>query len=192
MKLPLTDVFAETVRRLDASRSDESAWKLLNACLWPLLLATSFHILRGNRHLAEDATQEALLRLFRYARFEDFRDNPEAFRSYALVICRNVCRRYLSQLFREPAYSGEVPEDRHETESLPGGDPELIAIRSNIFIRLFLDLDSEQRELLNLLLQGYSIAEIASRLGIKYTNTAVRIHRLRKDIAKSLKTERVI
>src|SRR5437016_6907695 len=128
METTATDPLTEVVTRLGSSRSNESAWQLLHAQLWPLLFATSYRILRGNRHLAEDAAQDAFLRLFRYAQFEAFKDNPPAFRSYALAICRNVGLGYLSRLLKDPKCSEESSDDSISTVSSPSSNPEMVAI----------------------------------------------------------------
>src|SRR5438270_7979499 len=96
----LPESFAEAVKRLAKRRSDAEAWETISTILWPLLFATSYRIQRGNRAMAEDAAQESLMRLLRYVRFEQFKDTPEAFCSYALATCRNVNLSYLAFLLR--------------------------------------------------------------------------------------------
>ncbi|MFL6311379.1 MAG: RNA polymerase sigma factor [Terriglobales bacterium] len=181
-------MFHEIVRRLGNSRSDSEAWKALTQILGPTLLATAYRILRGNLPLAEDATQESFLRLFLYAHFEDFSDNPDAFRSYALVTCRNMSRNYLRQLLQNPEVSCEV--DLLEQASSSSQDPESIAVGSSMLAGMVLRLDEDSRELLDLVLQGYTIQEISERLSLTYGNVAVQIHRLRVEIAKWLKKQR--
>jgi RNA polymerase sigma factor (sigma-70 family) len=50
-------------------------------------------------------------------------------------------------------------------------------------------LGPEERRLVDLLMQGLSLEEMASQLDISYANAAVRIHRLRGRILNRLKTK---
>lgn len=168
----------DALKRLEASASDETAWRVLYSELWPRLFGTSFRILGGVRHLAEDATQETFIKLFRKAKISEFVDKPEAFISYALAICRNTSLNYRTQLLRFQ----EVDSSAEQAESIkaPGENPEL----QIILARRILQLGQPYRELLDLLLEGNSIVEIAKKLGISYSATAVRIHRLRNELTK--------
>jgi RNA polymerase sigma factor (sigma-70 family) len=150
-----------------------------------MLFAICYRILWDNRHLAEDALQEAFLKIFQYAKFEEFKTNPEAFRPYALVICRNVARGYLEHLSRDPRVTKEA--NLESMTSATTIDPELYALRSKLLQEVLVRANEDDRTLLNLLLMGYTIKEIADRLSLSYTNTAVKIHRLWAHIANSLK-----
>ena len=180
------------LKRLESERSDEEAWRMLYAHLWPLVFATNYRILRGDRGLAADGGQEVFLRLYRYARFQEFGDRPEAFLSYVLAICRNVSRDYLSLILREPPVSDEEVEaakDESEiTWSAKADNPEIAAIRSNQLSGFLSSLETKDRELVELLLRGSTTPEIAKRLGLTYTNAAVRIHRIRQLARNSMKT----
>jgi RNA polymerase sigma factor (sigma-70 family) len=184
MAISSADEFADVIRRLGSVRSDEEAWKGLSSYLWPVLLATSYRILRGNLALSEDASQEALLRLFRLAPFEQFADNPAAFRSYALAVGRNTALRYLSRILGEQKFSENAEAGEKATLD---ENPELLVIRSNLLAQCIVNLEVGERNMLELLLEGYNISEIASRLGLKYSATAVRIYRLRNKLAKLLR-----
>jgi RNA polymerase sigma factor (sigma-70 family) len=181
------DEFRDVVKKLAKSRSDNTAWKILSQLLGPALLSTAYRILRGNLPLAEDATQESFIRLLLYARFEDFKDNPDAFWSYACVICRNVSRTYLRQLLerQELPIAPDLLDQIFLSQTR--ADPELTVLGDNMLAQIVLRLDGNGRKLLDLILQGYSIHEISEFLGTSYGATAVRIHRLREQIAKWLK-----
>jgi len=184
-----TDKLREILKRLERSRADQEAWNLLYRHLWPLLVAINYRILRGDRELAQDASQEVVLRLFRYVQFEDFQDKPEDFLSYVRAMCRNVSRSYLARLLREPSFSQQLLESRELLKSPTGeNDAEERAILRSEMTAATASLDSDDRKLLDLLRAGATISEIAERLGITYSNAAVRIHRLRLALSKSMKT----
>lgn len=123
--------------------------------------------------------------MIQYTHFEEFRSNPEALRSYSLIICRNVALRYLSHFLRDPVRSDSDAVARANTTS--GEDPESFVIRSRLAEEVLLGLKEESRKLLDLLLKGYSTGEIADRLGIGYSAAAVRIHRLWAELDTKLK-----
>ncbi len=181
-----TETFAECLRRLGSNRSDEGAWSKLYARLRPLLYATCYRLLRGHPQLAEDAVQETILKLFRYARFAEFAANPEAFYSYALAVGRNVSFEYLRHLRRN---AEEDDLESVDVVAVEKDNPESYAIRSKLLAQAVLELNAEDQKLLNLLLQGYSTPEIAGRTGLKYSNTGVRIHRLRAHLRNMLKRQ---
>jgi len=176
---------AAAVERLAISKTDAEAWAWLVECLWPLVLAINFRILRGNQDLAEDAAQETFVRVFQYVRFEEFREKPGDFEFYARAMAGNVGRSYLSWILREPSYSQEPVED------LEGGDEsvERALIGRDEIATLLAGLNPEEQKLALLLGDGASLGEIAEALGISYSNAAVRVHRLRQSQAKQLKTK---
>lgn len=166
---------------------------MLYVHLWPLVFATNYRILRGDRGLAADAGQEVFLRLYRYARFQEFSERPDALLSYVLAICRNVSRNHLSLILREPPVSAdEVQAAMDETENAWASraeNPEVAAIRSNQLSVFLSSLDPEDQQLVELLLRGSTTPEIAQRLGLTYTNAAVRIHRLRRLARNTMTTQ---
>src|SRR6266481_1527611 len=112
MSSTIADKLSPILKRLCRWRADDEAWQMLVRHLWPLVVAINYRILRGQRDLAEDASQEVFLRIFRYVRFDDFVSKPEDFQSYVRAICRNVSRSYLSQLIREPSFLQEELRDQ--------------------------------------------------------------------------------
>jgi RNA polymerase sigma factor (sigma-70 family) len=187
-----TQKLAGVLRRLVLDRSDNEAWKALYLLMWPLVFATAYRNLRGDRELSADAGQEVFLRLYRYARFDEFTENPEAFPGYVSAMCKNVCRDYLSKILREPQLSeAEFQQSLVEFEQERSRDlvsPELSAIRSGEVSAFLSSLDPDDRRLAELLLKGVGTSEAADRLGLTYTNTAVRIYRLRQLARNAMKT----
>jgi RNA polymerase sigma factor (sigma-70 family) len=192
MSSTATGDLSTTLKRLYRSRSDQAAWDLLYTQLWPLLVGINYRILRGHRELAEDASQEAFLKIFRYVHFGDFVEKPEEFRSYVRAICRNVSRTYLSRLLKEPSFSQtELDTEPERPAGFSGRDEELAALERDALAHLMNRLSLEDQRLVALLQQGADLGEIAQSLGISYSNAAVRLHRLRQRLSKSMNTKEI-
>ena len=167
------------LQRLARARDDEPAWKVLHRHLWPYVMAIAFRESRGRAADAEDSAQETLLRLARYATFEELQD-PAALRAYVGTIARRVVRdRLARERRREEGRDGGAP-----------GGPETVA-RAPLFPEHALErarsfLDPEELALFALLLEGADVGQVAARLEIRYGTAAVRIHRLRMKLRKSL------
>lgn len=169
---------AELLSRLANKRDDEQAWELLYGTFWPYVLATMYRLLHGQRELAQDASQEIFYRLLRYARFDNLRD-PQRFFAYVATMCRNVAHDVLS----ETVASVQIEESVGDTATIsPEERVRMIRLRDEILE----GLDEKGRELAALLIDGYTLREIADRLGISYGNVGVRIHRLRLALRRQL------
>lgn len=177
---------ADAVERLSRSKADEEAWQVLVSCLWPLIVAINFRILRGDRGLAQDAGQETLLRIYRYVHFEEFAKKPAEFESYARAIARNVGRSYLARLLREPSYEYEELEGQNEPDPHKESR-EQITIQKDEISSILAGLSPDEQLLAKLMQDGASLDEIANTFGISYSNAAVRVHRLRLVLSRSLK-----
>jgi RNA polymerase sigma factor (sigma-70 family) len=187
MPLATSPKLADILEQLSSSRKDEQAWLMLYKSLWPILIGTSFRILRGNRALAEDASQEALLRILRYARFEDFAGDSEGFKAYVKMVSRNVSRDYLEKLLQQPIGGSEADDRMERLPDQNARDSEREYIRQELASSFYATLEQTDRELLELLQGGTAISEISRALGVSYTNAAVRIHRLRQKVSIFMK-----
>lgn len=176
----------EAVARLARSRRDEDAWQTLYELLWPFAMALNYRVLGGLQDLAEDASQDALIRLARYCPFERL-TNVEAFRAYVRTVCRNVSFTYLRRLKdRHETDLDEVPREQAVATGATHEADERMLLRE-LFGSALDDLDSEDARLLALLASGLSPHEIARIAGISRENTYVRIHRLRRRLGKMLR-----
>ena len=63
--------------------------------------------------------------------------------------------------------------------------------KTNQLHDLLEQLASEDKSLVNMLMEGWSLDGVAKRLSISYTNAAVRIHRLREKLLNGLKAKRL-
>ena len=154
--------------------------------------------LTGNEHEAEDVTQEAFLRAFRF--FESFRG--EDARTWILTIVRNTFyTRYRKARTRDE--SAEFDEDIHslaedDTAPWPGrgqdSDPAAILLRREdvrLLDRALEALPVEFREALVLReLEDLSYKEIAAVAGIPLGTVMSRLARARKLLLQCLQHER--
>lgn len=120
----------------------------------------------GNREDAEEATQTVFLRAL--ASLGTCR-HPEAFRSWLFAIAHNVI--VTTRMAKRPAVALDHAELVHDAGISPE-DHAIAAIERRDITRLLAQLPREQRELVELRLQGLSDKEIAGVLG--RTSGAVR------------------
>ena|ERR1700694_4693051 len=172
--------------RLANSRNDETAWELLYHKLWPLVMAVTFRILGGRRDLAADASQEVFLRLLRYCKFDEFRDS-DAFKAYVYVICRNVAVDFLSKFVRTSEIVTPEPHRESPGSEVESLTPETIAMLRQQLRQLLSELNGPDRQIVDLLIEGFSISEIAIQTGMTYSTVATRLHRMRRRIHNPLK-----
>jgi len=164
--------------RLVEARDDEEAWTALYIRFRPFVYALAYRRANGSQDLAKDATQEVFFRLVKYCPFKKLTDVDD-FRTYLAVVTRNVvailCRRE-----RHPEVQtgllGSPDSELGEPVLTPHG--ETVELRQLLY-RALRELSREERKALALRLEGYSLQEIADRLGISSSNAAVRLHRIR-------------
>jgi DNA-directed RNA polymerase specialized sigma24 family protein len=137
------------------------------------------------RIVRHDASQEVFFRLVRYADFERVR-TPDEFLGYVRVVCENVAADFLRDLVHSTV-SLEDGLDEAKEENLTPANPEQLAITAELSELLGEALNSEERELLQLMTEGHKDAEMANRLGWSYAKTGVRIYRLRIKVRNFLK-----
>jgi RNA polymerase sigma factor (sigma-70 family) len=174
------------LNRLANSRDDEAAWELLYRKLWPLVMAVIYRILGGRRDLAADASQEVFLRLLRYCKFDQFRD-PDAFKAYVYVMCRNVAVDFLSQLARTSEIVTPEPYAESPGSGVETINPELIEVLRQQLREVLSELNEPDRRIVQLLIDGFSITEIAAQTGMSYSTVATRLHRMRRRSRNKLK-----
>jgi RNA polymerase sigma factor (sigma-70 family) len=177
---------AQALRSLAADRADQDSWRILFLGAWATGLTAANRTLRGQTDLAKDATQEAFQRIIKYCDFERLQD-PDAFLSYFRAVCRNVARDALTRF--APELAAQVPLEELETLSPrveKPATPEELAHAEQLKNELLASLDAADQELFKLLIEGYTLTEISSRLQLSYTNAAVSLHRLRRALRKHI------
>ncbi|MGC2267155.1 MAG: sigma-70 family RNA polymerase sigma factor [Candidatus Acidiferrales bacterium] len=145
--------------------------------------AVAYRVLNGKGDLAKDATQVVFLRLFQYCEFAEFAE-PEEFLGYVATVTRHAA---LDLVKTEGEYVTGL--ELALCDFIPGGPtPRQQERAQNQLHDVLEELDSEDRTLVDLLMDGFTLEEIAARLGVSYGNAAVRIHRLRQNLIKFVKT----
>ena len=150
----------------------------------------------GDRHLAEDAVQEALTSAYRS--FNQFRG--ENFRAWLMRIVANTCRDMLRASRSRPAVALDPvgTEPGSEEGSLSASDlptdlesPEDAALRAELRRSIEAGLDSlpEERRLALVLVdvQGFSYEEAATVLNCSLGTVKSRISRGRRDLRDYLR-----
>jgi len=174
----------ELLALLQEDPKDEDLWKALYHQIRRFVYAVAYRVLNGNEELAKDATQVVFLRLFEYCEFTEFSE-PQEFLGYVATVARHAA---LDLIKREGRYITGL--DLTLCDFLPGTPtPRQRERARNQLHDLLEQLDSAERSLVDLLMEGRTLDEIAGRLGISYANAAVRIHRLRERLLNHLKTK---
>jgi RNA polymerase sigma-70 factor, ECF subfamily len=143
--------------------------------------------LAGNDHDAQDVTQEASLRAFKF--FGSFRgENP---RAWLLTIVRNTFYNWL-QKNRPPEIAGELDEEALAVEDA-SANVETINLRqadANTVRNAIGELPVEFREMIILReMEGFSYKEIADLSDVPIGTVMSRLARARKLLQKSLAGE---
>jgi RNA polymerase sigma factor (sigma-70 family) len=175
------------IEALGRDRHDEDAWRIVVTATWPIAMATANRILRGALDLAEDATAEAFGRIAQYADFRFLKlVEPADFVKYLKQVVRRCAYGLLKEIYRR---SHEVPLDLERSEIEPAqhaSTPETIFGANELRDELSKTLNSEERRLFNLMLDGLTTEDIGKSLGISYGSAGVRLHRMRGRIRKLL------
>jgi RNA polymerase sigma factor (sigma-70 family) len=178
------EALREILAWLQEDPKDEDLWKALYHQIRRFVYAVAYRVLNGDEELAKDATQVVFLRLFEYCEFTEFSE-PQEFLGYVATVARHAA---LDLIKREGRYITGL--DLTLCDFLPGTPtPRQHERARNELHDLLEQLDSAKRFLVDLLMEGRTLDEIAGRLGISYANAAVRIHRLRERLLNHLKTK---
>jgi RNA polymerase sigma factor (sigma-70 family) len=186
MSLSRKTKLGECLDRLRSDKEDAQAWRALYDLLYPRVMAINYRRLGGRKDPAEDATQEVMFRLVKYTDFSQLR-TPEQFLGYVSAVCESVCADSLRELLRKVVPLEEGLTERLE-EQLTPANPEQLALSADLWRRLETQLQPEEFRLLQLMTEGYKDNEIAERMGWSYSQTGVRVFRLRAKVRILLKT----
>lgn len=171
----------ELLQRLKHASTDEGAWCDLYRLMWPYVVGITYRVLNGATADAEDAAQEAFIKLFRSGSLVRIQSG-NALRTYLAVIAQNTARDRLRALRRR----GEIPIDSTELVAGSESSAARLILAGDAMVRILERLGDEDQQLVRLLIEGYRPGEIAGQLKITDEAARVRIHRLRRRIAKML------
>jgi hypothetical protein len=111
--------------------------------------------------MAEDASHEALLRLARYAPLADL-TGPEAYFRYLRTLCANVAEEQKNTMMRQQTVIGSTLESDATDAHGPGRDEEADKPREWTPEAL----PRSDRRLAKMMLDGYTLGEIAAEMGV--------------------------
>ena len=160
---PMGNDLTEAIRRRP---DDEAGWDAWFREIYPQVLYITARRSGGDIALAEEATQGAMERFLRYRAYE----RVDSDRSAVAYLARTAIRLLTDD------------RRRHERESpLP---EEVVAGREgrtremeDDFRTLLAYVSPEDRRVLEMVLAGHSVREIAEALGVGYSAAGMRIHR---------------
>jgi RNA polymerase sigma factor (sigma-70 family) len=176
------DNLRDLLARLREDPKNEDLWKDLYRHIRRFVYAVAYRVVNGNEELAKDAIQMVFLRLFEYCEFTEFSE-PQEFLGYVATVARHAS---LDLIKSEGRYVTGL--DLTLCDFIPGTpSPQQHERARDQLHNLLEQLDPEDKALVDLLMEGCTLDEIAIGLNISYANAAVRIHRLRDKLVKSMK-----
>jgi RNA polymerase sigma factor (sigma-70 family) len=141
--------------------------------------------LTRNDHDAQDVTQEACLRAFRF--FDGYQGG--SMRAWLLTIVRNTCYTWLHQN-RTPAVDEVFDEEIHSAESPASANPEILTLASankETLRRALEELPDVYREVLILReIEGMSYKEISDVASVSVGTVMSRLSRARTRLRQSI------
>jgi RNA polymerase sigma factor (sigma-70 family) len=177
----------QALRALAVDSQNDDAWRCLINVAFPIALATANRILRGALDLAKDSTWEAFARIARYGDFQLLAlMEPAAFLRYLKQITRRTSYDLLRSLARRSSEMqfGLTLCEEGIRSNVPTPEQSLAA--NELHTEILNALDPDERRLLNLVIEGFTLDEIAERMEITYEAAGVRKHRIRQKIRNYL------
>ncbi|MEE9337614.1 MAG: sigma-70 family RNA polymerase sigma factor [Methylococcaceae bacterium] len=156
--------------------ANEKAWSEWYKKTYPKIYYTIYRLTSGNSDLSEEITQSALVRFYNFNGFERVNTTNEA-EAYVIQIAKHKLIDHYRKEQRNISLEEIDPiaiEQSGQSELLD----EIIAAAQN--------LSKDDKAIINLTLNGYTLKEIAEKFGISYSNAGVRLHRIRKHLAKKI------
>ena len=142
------------------ARRDRSAWDAMYQRHVGDVYGVVYHLVGGDRHLAEDVNQEVWM--LAVERFDRFDPNRGGFRDWLLGIARHRALRH----HRRPKYPSTEGWPEGVSNSLPPSEMLEGVERAGVVRAALLCLkDGSRRVLLDKYADGLSVAEIAARSG---------------------------
>jgi RNA polymerase sigma factor (sigma-70 family) len=164
----------DRTQQLRAHPTNQRLWRDWYKRIYPNLYYAAFRLARGNVAVAQDLTQEAFARFVNYRAIERVADDRHAI-SFLIRTCRNLA-------IDRSTRAREVPlQELGDIELLEDSDP----VPTLDLDRMLASLKPEERELMQWVREGLSLAEIAQRTGSTYTAVGVRVHRIRESLKKA-------
>ena len=158
---------ADFTAAIHESPDNEVAWDAWFREIYPRVLYSAVRRASGDVELAEEATQGAMERFLRYRAFE----RVDSDRSAITYLVRTAARLMIDER-RRRGRELPVPERTLERAAAAASEDPDDELKS-----LFRHLSREERQVLEMVVDGYSVREIAALLELGYSAVGMRIHR---------------
>jgi len=166
---------------------DEVALKYFYTTNLPLVKK---HILRyhGKEVDAEDIFQDAMLFVYQKLKDDKFQLSS-SIAAYFHGVCKNLWR---NQLRKNKSYNineSIVLDQPENTEDFI--DTFIIEDKSKIFLKYFDQLTNSQKRILNLFIEGYSMRDIANKMGYTEKYTRQKKYQAKKSLMDMIKNDEI-
>lgn len=171
---------ADLVAALKRSPKDEGTFRQWYEAAYPSLFASAFRLTHGNRALAEDLCQDAVVAFISKGGLAKVNTDAQA-----LSYLSRTIRNHFIDLLRKQSHEAsiEAPAEVGDAHALTDA---LLAAQQ--LDQLVAGLGPADREILGMMIAGDTLSDIARENGLSYSNAGVRVHRIRNKI-KSLRDD---
>ena len=155
----------------------ERLWSAWYAATYPRVFYAAHRFARGNVEMARELAQDSFARFVQYGAIERVTNEKHAL-AFLIQTCRNLA------IDRDGRAREVSLQDIPEYELVPIGEiPSGAALDLEEMLQV---LRPEERQVIQWIRDGFSIADVARKLGISYTAAGVRLHRIRKRLQKEI------
>lgn len=176
---PAAATLGDALRTLAARRNDAAAWEVLYHHLWPSVFAVARRALPPEA--AEDAAQDVFLRIARYCPFDQL-ENEFVLKAYAARVAVRTSADHL----RRRLVRAETPLLPQHDQPDPAAEFERQVEIVDLVDRVMRGLSPDDAILITYLVDQAGAARVATDQGVAYGTAAVRLHRLRRRLARLL------
>lgn len=169
---------ADLVRKIRDNPRSTRLWTEWYRSVYPKLYYAAFRLARGRAELAKDLTQESFTRFLNYQAIDRVNDDRHAL-AFLIRTCKNLA---IDRGERVQNVSLQDIADIELHAALERPEPEID------LDRMLQTLQPQDRQFMQWVRDGLSVAEIAQRSGLTYTATGVRLYRIRKNLQESFGT----
>ena len=161
---------------LTETPGDEAAWTVIYERMWSFVVAACYRYLGTHRDQCEDAAQAVFFKLLEKPTFPKFEHGLPQFKRFLDVTSKHLCLDWARQSRRREARE-RLSGAREQSANAPPGIED-----SALLNEMIQKLTADERSLLDALLAGRTLAEIANRFGISISS----VHRRREALKTRL------
>ena len=169
-------------------RSDHDVIEYIYRQYYPLMRYAAGRVLPQNSQEAEDAVQDAMIRIIKNVGIIDVTDKKK-FKNLCCIIARNCALNRLAKKDGRTVPLSEIPEDAADE----GPPPDQSAINNDVFeavVRAIGSLPDTYRDACFLkYVHGYKEKEVVGLLGVPARTASTRIHRGKMLLREALRKE---